>query len=323
MPVRPEWQPARLAGTRDLTHDIRLFEIEAERFEAPAPGSHLKIAVEIAGRPDVRSYSIVGAAPGGRYQIAVKRLPDSRGGSVAMWRLKPGARLEVAGPHNHFQLTRNAPGYLLVAGGIGVTPIHSMAAALADRGAPVRMVYACRGETDFAFGTELAGMLGERLSTHFDERGERIDLAAEFAALHPDGEAYVCGPMGMLEAAKRIWASAGRPAEKLRFETFGNSGLHAAEPFRIRIPRLDRIVSVRRNETMLEALEAAGIAMIADCRRGECGLCALDIIEAEGTVDHRDVFFSDAQKKENRKLCTCVSRMVNGDVVLDTPDRVR
>lgn len=323
MAVLPEWQPARLQATRDLTRDIRLFEIEPERFDAPSPGSHLKIAVEIEGRPDVRSYSIVGAAQGCRYQIAVKRLADSRGGSLSMWRLKPGARLSVAGPRNHFLLTRNAPAYLLIAGGIGVTPILSMAGELARRAAPLRMVYACRGEDDLAFGPELAGLLGARLSVRLDERGERIDLAAEFAALHPDGEAYVCGPMGMLEAAKRLWTACGRPPEKLRFETFGNSGLHAAEPFRIRIPRLDRVVPVRRNETMLEALEAAGIDMISDCRRGECGLCALDIIEAQGTVDHRDVFFSDAQKEENRKLCTCVSRMVSGDVVLDTPDRVR
>lgn len=322
MAASPEWQPARLVSTEDLTGDIRLFEIEPERFAAPAPGSHLKIALDIGGRADVRSYSVVGAS-GPRYRIAVKRLADSRGGSLAMWRLKPGARLTIAGPHNHFMLTRNAPAYLLIAGGIGVTPILPMAAEIARRGAPLRMLYAARSTADLAFGAELQALLGGRLAVHLDEAGQRIDLAAEFAALHPEGEAYVCGPMGLLEAAKRSWADSGRPVEKLRFETFGNSGRHAAEPFQIRIPRLNRVVPVRRNETMLEALEAAGIDMISDCRRGECGLCALDIIEAEGTVDHRDVFFSQAQKDEGRKLCTCVSRMVDGDVILDTPDRVR
>ena len=113
------------------------------------------------------------------------------------------------------------------------------------------------------------------------------------------------------------------PIEALRFETFGNSGRFATEPFAIHIPRLGRSVAVPADRTMLEALEAAGIAMISDCRRGECGLCALNIVETDGVVDHRDVFFSDEQKSEGRKLCTCVSRVSGGSITLDTPDRPR
>jgi vanillate O-demethylase ferredoxin subunit len=82
-----------------------------------------------------------------------------------------------------------------------------------------------------------------------------------------------------------------------------------------------REVDVPQNQTMLEALEAAGIEMIFDCRRGECGLCALTILEVDGTVDHRDVFFSDVEKAANTKLCTCVSRVVGGSITVDTADR--
>jgi vanillate O-demethylase ferredoxin subunit len=132
----------------------------------------------------------------------------------------------------------------------------------------------------------------------------------------------------MLEAAKLAWQRSGRPVEQLRFETFGNSGRFASEPFRVKIPRLGIEIDVPRNRTMLDALEAAGIDMIFDCRRGECGLCALTILEVDGVVDHRDVFFSEAEKAANTKLCTCVSRVAGGSVAagasitVDTPDRL-
>jgi len=139
--------------------------------------------------------------------------------------------------------------------------------------------------------------------------------------LDPQGEFYVCGPIGLLEAAKRAWQRSGRPIDQLRFETFGNSGRFASQPFRVKIPRLGAEIEVLPNQTMLDALEAAGVAMISDCRKGECGLCALDILEVNGIVDHRDVFFSEAEKAENHKLCTCVSRVAGASITIDTADR--
>lgn len=315
------WQPARLRAVRDVTPDIRLFEIEPERFEPPTPGSNINIIVQIEGRPDTRSYSIVGPCTDGVYRIAVKLLPDSRGGSAYMHGLQPGARLTISEPGNHFELARNRPEYLLVAGGIGITPIYTMAHALADAGARFRLLYACRTRQDLAFAEELQARIGEKLQIFVDEEGGRIDLPAEIARLAPSGELYVCGPIGMLEAAKHAWQESGRPADGLRFETFGNSGRYASEPFTVRIPRLGKEILVSRNQTMLDALEAAGVDMIYDCRRGECGLCAVRILEVEGVVDHRDVFFSDAQKAANTHLCTCVSRVAGGGIAIDTADR--
>jgi vanillate O-demethylase ferredoxin subunit len=317
-----EWQPARLRATRDVTPDIRLFEIEPSgRFVAPTPGSNINVSVQIDGRSDVRSYSIVGPCADGIYRIAVKLLPDSRGGSVYMHRLQPGARLTISEPGNHFELARGRPEYLLLAGGIGITPIYTMALALAERHANFRLLYACRRRQDLAFADELRERIGDRLQVFVDEEGGRIDLPAEIARLSPGGELYVCGPIGLLEAAKRAWQESDRPVDGLRFETFGASGRYASEAFVVRIPRLGKEIVVPRNQSMLDALEAAGVDMIWDCRRGECGLCAVKILEAEGTVDHRDVFFSDAQKATNAQLCTCVSRVVGGGITVDTADR--
>ena len=228
----------------------------------------------------MRSYSVVGPCQDGVYRIVVKLLPDSRGGSKYMWSLAPGARLKISTPGNHFELGRNRPHYLLLAGGIGITPIYSMALALAKSGADFRVLYACRtrGRTS-RWPTTCAPPSATGCNVFVDDEGARIDLAAEFAALAPGGEVYVCGPIGMLEAAKRTWQASGRPMEQLRFETFGNSGRFATSAFEVKIPRLGLEIVVPQGQTMLEALEAAGVAMISDCRKGECGLCALRILE--------------------------------------------
>jgi ferredoxin-NADP reductase len=317
-----DWRKAGLRSTRDLTPDIRLFEIEPSgTFVPPTPGSHINIVVQIKGRPDVRCYSAVGPCGDGVYRIAVKLLSDTRGGSKYMWGLIPGAQLTVSTPGNHFELSRGRPEYLLLAGGIGITPIFTMSLALADEHANFRLLYACRRRQDLAFADELKDRIDDRLQTFVDEEGARINLDAEIARLAPGGEFYVCGPIGLLEAAKRHWGQSGRRIDQLRFETFGNSGRFASEPFKVKIPRLGRELDVPVGQTMLEALEAAGIDMIFDCRRGECGLCALPILETEGVVDHRDVFFSEEEKAANTKLCTCVSRVVGGSITIDTADR--
>lgn len=317
-----QWRSGRVRSVRDLTSDIRLFEIEPSgEFAAPTPGSHINVTVLVRERPDVRSYSIVGPCTDGLYRIAVKLLKDTRGGSAYMWSLTPGAHITISAPGNHFELSRGQPEYLFLAGGIGITPIFTMALALAQAGANFRLLYACRRHQDLALADELRERIGDRLQLFVGENGAKLDLAAEIARLAPGGELYVCGPIGMLEAAKRHWRQSGRPVDKLRFETFGNSGRFASVPFKVKIPRLGREVDVPHNRTMLEALEAAGIEMIFDCRRGECGLCALTILEVDGIVDHRDVFFSDSEKAENVKLCTCVSRVVGGSITVDTADR--
>jgi vanillate O-demethylase ferredoxin subunit len=323
VPEQIDWRSARVRSLRDLTPDVRLFEIEPSgEFVVPTPGSHINVVVHIKSRPDVRCYSAVGPCTDGVYRIAVKLLGDSRGGSAYMWSLAPGAQLTISTPGNHFELSRGRPEYLLLAGGIGITPIFTMALALAQAGAEFRLLYACRRRQDLALADELQDRIGDRLRVFVDEEGAQVDLHGEIARLASDGELYVCGPIGMLETAKRHWQQSGRPVDQLRFETFGNSGRFASEPFKVKIPKRGVEVDVPLNQTMLEALEAAGIEMIFDCRRGECGLCALPILETDGIVDHRDVFFSDDEKAANSKLCTCVSRVIGGSITVDTADRV-
>ncbi len=318
MAERVEWGAATLRGTRDLTHDVRLFEIDPPAgFRPPAPGSHVQLLLPMGERTETRSYSTVGPCTDGVCRIAVKRLAQSRGGSAYMWRLRPGGRLTMSPPRNRFSLSQGRPDTVLVAGGIGITPLYGMALALAATGARFRLIYAVRGPADAALADELRDAIGERLTLVHGTP----DLPAAIAALLPGGELYVCGPIGMLEAAKLAWRASRRPVQDLRFETFGNSGHYPAEDFRVRIPRLGVELTVSATTTLLDALEAAGVAMIHDCRRGECGLCTLPILTSDAPIDHRDVFYSEAEKAESRALCTCVSRAAGGTLTLDTGDR--
>jgi vanillate O-demethylase ferredoxin subunit len=308
------WSEAQLRAIRDLTPTIREFEIvPGDRVVAGYPlGGHINVGVVCGGKADTRSYSLTGGD--GCYRIAVKREPEGRGGSAYMWSLKPGARLRVSNAKTNFPVDYGRPDYLLIAGGIGITPLYGTALALAKAGARVRFLYCARNADELAFSDELRASLGDRFRPFVSP--QRLDLAAALKEVAPGGLVMVCGPLRMLDEAKRIWKSLGRPSTDLRFETFGSSGAHAPEPFRVKLPQLGREIVVGEGQSMLDALERAGIGVISDCRRGECGVCAINIVGVDGTVDHRDVFFSEQQKTQNAKICACVSRAV-GAISID------
>lgn len=319
MRAESTWTDAVVRATRDVTPTIRQIEFAPERGQVGwTAGSHIDIGVMVDGRADTRSYSLVGEPDEGYYRVAVKREEQSRGGSRFMWSLKPGSRLSVSAPKNLFELQVGRPEYLLVAGGIGITPIVGMAQVLARRGEKFRLYYCGRSRREMAFLLELFERLGDRLEIFAADEGHRLNIAEAIAGLARDTELYLCGPMRLLDAARQAWAGAGRPATSLRYETFANSGRHAPERFWVRVLSHGVEIVVPENKTMLDALKEAGVEVMWDCLRGECGLCAVDIVEVDGGIDHRDVFLSDHQKQENTKLCTCVSRAFGGGVVIYT-----
>jgi vanillate O-demethylase ferredoxin subunit len=317
------WAEARIRTFRDLSADIRLFELEllagpTRRYQ---PGAHLDVSVLTAGRPETRSYSLVGLHDPQVYRIAVKRERESRGGSAYMWSLAEGARLSVTEPQTLFELDYSLPFHWLVAGGIGITPMLGMARALLARGSDFRFSYCGRDEGQMAFLAELREELGPRLSVHASSAGNRLDLAAGVAVLPDSAGLFLCGPMRLLDDARRAWTQAGRDPALLRYETFGSSGRHAPEPFWVEIPRHGLRIEVAENQTMLAALEAAGVETLSDCRRGECGLCTLDVLAVRGAIDHRDVFLSEHEHEQGERICACVSRAVGGGLVIDTAFR--
>ncbi|HEX7920146.1 MAG TPA: PDR/VanB family oxidoreductase [Bradyrhizobium sp.] len=316
------WTSATLLAARDLTPGIREFLLRPDDFTgAPYPvGSHIDVGVTIDGQPQVRSYSLVGEADPQGYRIAVRHAPDSRGGSRYMWSLAPGARLNITQPASLVQLDWTRRQFCLVAGGVGITPIVGAAEVLARRDAGVTLHYAVRTRGDAAYLDRLERLLGDRLIVHAGDEGRRLDLDDVFARLPQDTMTLFCGPMRMLDAARRAWESSGRPPTDLRYETFGSSGLLPTEAFRVRLRGEGTEFVIPRDRSMLDVLNEAGHEVMSDCRRGECGVCAIDVVDVDGEIDHRDVFFSDHQKQASRKICACVSR-ARGTITVDTLHR--
>ncbi len=322
------WHSARVAALRGLTPTVREFELAPETGGTLpyGPGAHLQIQLlvgqGVGAAVQTRSYSLTTAPQAGSYRIAVKRMDEGRGGSLAMWRLAVGDRLRIAEPQNHFALDESAKCYLLIAGGIGITPLVWMAQRLAElsarTGVAVKMLYGARSAEELAFLPTLEAALGPRLAVHLGPAP--IDFATEIAALPSGAQLYTCGPVPMLEAVKAAWAQAGSPQPLLRFETFGSSGRLPTQAFRVVVQRQGIHIEVPANATLLDSLEMAGVQALSDCRRGECGLCVMDVLALDGEIDHRDVFLSAHEKQSNTRMCVCVSRVV-GSVALDSAYR--
>ena len=314
-----QWSWCTVEAIRDVAPTIREIVLRPDqRPIAPYPvGSHINVAVLVDGQPLRRCYSLVGERDPDRYRIAVRLAPNSRGGSRGMWNLQPGMRIEISTPTSLLDIDWTRQNYCLIAGGIGITPIIGIAGALRRRNINVQLHYAVKSHADAAYLDELSTMLDHRLIVHASDQGTRIDLHASFRALPDDTITIICGPMRMLEAARRAWNEAGRTPSDLRFETFGSSGLFPTAEFRVRLKHTDAELVVPQNRSMLDVLNEAGFDVMSDCQRGECGVCAIDVVSIEGQIDHRDVFFSAQQKQGSRKICPCVSRAV-GTVTVDT-----
>ncbi|WP_333823159.1 PDR/VanB family oxidoreductase [Pinisolibacter sp.] len=317
---------ATVVASRIIATDITQIDLAPADGETGfVSGAHIDVEVTIDGRRETRSYSLI-PAPAGCWRIAVKREAASRGGSAAMSRLAPGDRLVIAGPSNDFPAHFDGREKLLVAGGIGITPMISHARACAARGEPFRLVYAGRSRTGMAYVEELAAEFGDRLELRISEEGTRIDPAAEVERLAEGGALWFCGPHRLLDGLRHAWKASGRSWLDFRFENFGGHSDAGTASFTVAVPRHGLEITVPADKSMLEAMEGAGLDLMSFCLRGECGLCALPVVAVEGgSIVHADVFLSDAEKAEGHHICPCVSRLDGGRITVDTnyrPDEI-
>ena len=309
---RPVWAPATVVESRPVTEHIRRVTLQRPPTRKAAPGTHVDVRVRTPKGEDVRSYSVVeSSADGSRLTVSVMRAASSRGGSVFMHGLAEGDQIECTQPLQNFELRHGAHRYVLLAGGVGITAVIEMGRVLNRLGQDYRFVYVGRSRDQMAYLDELATLHGDRLELRVDDEGTSLDVDELVAGLPDDGrtEVYMCGPIRLMDAVRRAWLAHGRPIADLRFETFGSSGWFASEPFEVEIPELGLSTVVASDASLLEALVAAGADMMYDCRKGECGLCEVNVSSVQGRIDHRDVFLSDDEKATDASLCICVSRV--------------
>lgn len=290
---------------------------------APAPrweaGAHVRVALPDGGD---RPYSLVDFSPEAGATAAPETLRlgvllehESRGGSRYMHGLSAGDRVTLSEPDNDFPLAESAAPPLLLAGGVGITPITAMAAALTAGGRDFELRYCGRSEGSMAYRDELAALCGERLRLHSDD-SDPIDLAALAGGLDPARDVYVCGPKGLIEAMRSALEAAGHPAERLHVELFTEATAQEGDaPFEVVVASTGATVTVRPGQSIIDALEAEGVELMYDCRRGDCGICQTAVLEGE--PDHRDVVLSDAERASGEVMQICVSRAKTPKLVLD------
>jgi ferredoxin-NADP reductase len=306
------WQTGTVVETEDITAKTRRLVLEQSSPKKAEPGSHIDVMVSINGERHKRSYSVVDSSEDGRrVAISVLRAPQTRGGSLFMHALQQGDRLEITQPLQNFPLRVGAPRYVLLAGGIGITAMVNMARVLRNIKADYTFVYAGRSRTAMAYLAQMEQLHGDALRVHVDDEGTALNVDELLATIEADTELYMCGPIRLMDAVKRGWDARGLSVPNLRYETFGNSGWYDPEEFMLRVPRLGIEATVPAGKSMLEALEDAGVDMMFDCRKGECGLCEVRLLGLQGAIDHRDVFYSERQQHAAAKMCCCVSRAVS------------
>jgi vanillate O-demethylase ferredoxin subunit len=283
-----------------------------------APGAHIDVHL---AQGLVRQYSLCGdPAERQLWRIAVLREPASRGGSAAMHdQVAVGDRLRVSAPRNLFALCPAGPS-LLLAGGIGVTPLLSMARALHRQGRPFAMHYGARSAARMAFRAEIsAAPYTNQVRCHVDDgdAAQRLDVDAVLRNAAADTHLYVCGPGGfmahVLDTARRLaW-----PEERLHREYFAAAEVDstADRVFEVQLVRSGKRCSVAAGQTVLDALLAMGIDVPSSCEAGVCGTCLTRVLE--GTPDHRDSFLTDAERRANDQFTPCCSRSLTPVLVLD------
>jgi vanillate O-demethylase ferredoxin subunit len=318
----------RVAEARDLNPLIRLLRLRADDgavLPGYTAGAHVRVQVILpAGTTDWRHYSLVNlaadadlAAPR-EYVIAVRREDDGRGGSCFMHRrVETGQVLTIEAPKNEFELRAGDGCAVLVAGGIGITPLTSMAAQRKAHRQPVRLHYAGRSRDLMAFLPELERLLGGDLHVHADaEAGAPLDVDALLDACAPADQLYVCGPRPLLDKVLAKTQARGRTRERVHFELFTTPAAGQGDrAFELVLAQSGRTITVPAGETVLDCLIGHGCDPIFDCRRGECGVCSTPVIE--GDIDHRDYFLSDAEKASGKVMQICVSRVRGTRLVLD------
>ncbi|MFI0356854.1 PDR/VanB family oxidoreductase [Actinomadura sp. 9N407] len=283
--------------------------------ELPAwePGAHLTLRLP---NGQAREYSLCGdPADRTRYAVAVQRDAASRGGSACVHeRLRVGEIIEVDGPKNNFAL-EEAPAHVLIAGGIGVTPVKAMAEALDARGSDWRLFYCGRSRASMAFTGLLERLGGGSVTLHADdESGGPPDLDKVLAGI-PDGAlVYCCGPEPLLAAVE---AAIDDPA-RLRVERFRAPETPAADPsgdvpFDVRCG--DRRFTVRPGASILDTLRAGGLQVPSSCEEGICGTCETRVLAGE--PDHRDHLLTDDERASGESMMLCVSRSRGPELVLD------
>lgn len=311
----------RVASKRMVAEGIALFDLVSVAGEQLPPftaGSHIDVQV-----PNglVRQYSLCNdPRDSHHYSIAVQKEPNSRGGSTGMHDLlHEGHDLNISVPRNHFPLMRSAKKSLLLAGGIGITPLLSMAIELSNSEASFELHCCSRNRKRAAFVDQLQSKFGQQVKFHFDDgdEGQKLDLNSLLSNPSPEVHLYTCGPKGFMDAVLDTARSSGWNDQNLHYEFFSapQTSFDTEDVFEVVVASSGRVIPVTKDQTILAALTGHGIDLPFSCEQGVCGTCLTNVLE--GIPDHRDMYLTPEEQSANDKMLVCCSRAKSPRLVLE------
>ncbi|MFW6713276.1 PDR/VanB family oxidoreductase [Acinetobacter pittii] len=267
----------------------------------------------------VRQYSLCqNPNDEGKFRLGILRDPESRGGSISAFdEIKDGMQIQVSEPKNLFPLLK-AKHSVLIGGGIGITPLITMAYQLAHEGASFELHYCGASPENCAFVDEIKnGELAKYTTFHFKSEGASHRAFFESAIKDIDSEShiYTCGPVGFMDWVINLATTHDFPEQQIHKEYFQVETDTSGDSFEVVAERSGKIIMVEAGETILQALAKEGIEIEMSCEQGVCGTCMCDVIEGE--PDHRDVYFTDEEKASNEQILVCCSRSKTPRLVLD------
>jgi vanillate O-demethylase ferredoxin subunit len=318
-----EWLELCVINIREETASIQalwLARPDGEPLPGWDAGAHIKIRLPQGGD---RQYSLINASPApeqttspASYMLGVQREEQTRGGSLYVHSLQIGEIVRASAPVNQFRVKPGHGPVTLCAGGIGITPILSMASALLAEGRQPRLVYAGRSRNHLAFLPEVESLGLADLRIHCDDTDKILDLRGLMSSLMNDEELYLCGPTTMISAAVEVASTLGWSKDRLKFESFTSvSPVQGDREFEVFLKNSDKRFVIPQDKTILDVLLEAGEDPLHDCKRGDCSLCQVGVIE--GVPDHRDNVLSAADRADGKVMHICVSRSKTPLLVLD------
>lgn len=292
---------------------LRLEPASDEKLPVWEPGAHIDL---VLNDDLTRQYSLCGDPTDLRsWKIGVLREPESRGGSSHVHdKLRVGDRVLCRGPRNNFTLAESEE-YLFIAGGIGITPILPMIRSCEATGKPWRLIYGGRQRASMAFLDELA-TYGERVTVWPQDSHGFLDLPELLGTPRAGTHIYCCGPGGLLDAVEKqceVWPEGALHLERFRPQEGALDGENTA--FELVLDYSDITLTVSSEQTVAEAIEAAGVHLPTSCREGTCGTC--ETVVLDGEPDHRDSYLTPQEKASNEVMMPCCSRSCSARLVLD------
>lgn len=308
---------AEVVEVNELIKRFRFVRRDGAAMPIFSGGSHVVVEMDDHGTRRMNPYSLM-SHPGDTlgYEISVRRDEAGRGGSLFMHsHVRVGMEMVLSQPVNLFPLDARAKKHLMIAGGIGITPFVAQMAQLQAMGGRFELHYSVRSPVLGAYVSHLQEHYGPRVHVYYDELKQQIDLKTLLTSQPLGTHIYVCGPKGMIAWVHATAAAMGWPALAVHSEEFLAPPVGLA--FEVELAASGKSFTVQPNQSLLEAIEAAGVEAPYLCRGGACGQCETEVLRCDGHIEHNDHWLTDAQKASNTKIMPCVSRFRGAALILD------